>query len=249
MEGSPLLKLERVGCVLDGVAVLSDVSMEVRRGELVCLLGPTGSGKTTALKVAIGLVPAAVGRVMVFGREMTRATEEEWNRIRGRCGMVFQHGALFDYMTALENVLFALRARRDLSTRERMKMAKEALERVGLNGAEGLYPSQLSGGMRKKVALARALVTRPEILLCDEPTQGLDPSSASEVWGIILSEVKGRGVGAVVTTHEVRFALGRADRVVILDRGRVVAVGPPEEVASLSHPTVRAILVGGGVNL
>lgn len=247
MEENTLLRLERVACILDGVAILSDVSVELRKGELVCVLGPTGSGKTTLLKVAIGLIRAAAGRVMALGKDMTSATEAEWNTIRRVCGMVFQHAALFDYMTALENVAFALRAREELSGQDRVRLAEGVLSQVGLKGAERLYPWQLSGGMRKKVAIARALVRRPKVLLCDEPTQGLDPSSAREIWGIIIGEVKGRGVGAVVATHEVKFAFEKADKVVILDGGRAAASGSPEEVKDSSHPTVRAILESGGL--
>ncbi len=221
--------------------MLTEVSLEVGEGEILCLLGPTGAGKTSTLKVALGLLPAAEGRVWVFGKDMTRASESEWNEVRTHMGMVFQHAALFDSMTVLENVLFALRNER----RADEGKARELLKRLGLSHAEGLYPAQLSGGMRKKVALARALVREPRILLCDEPTGGMDPASAAEAWDIIVGEAKAKGVATVVVTHDLDFVRAHADRVVVLHQGRVAASGDLGEVLASGHPAVEAIFRTG----
>jgi len=198
----------------DGKPVLRGVSLTARRGEVVVVLGRSGSGKTV---------------------------ERELDRVRLRMGMLFQEGALFDSLRVWENVAFPLREHARLGRREARARAAALLKLVGLEGVEELYPEQLSGGMRKRVALARALALEPEVLLCDEPTAGVDPAMAHEIDRLLLELRRRLGMTAVVVTHDVEEALRLGDRLAVLAGGRVVAEGPPERVRAGDHPAVREL--------
>ncbi len=238
-DREPVIVVDDVWKAFDGKPVLRGAFLTARRGEVVVVLGRSGSGKTVLLKHLIGLLRPDRGRVWVLGRELTRLPERALDRVRLRMGMLFQEGALFDSLRVWENVAFPLREHARLGRREARARAAALLKLVGLEGVEELYPEQLSGGMRKRVALARALALEPEVLLCDEPTAGVDPAMAREIDHLLLELKERLGMTAVVVTHDVEEALRLGDRLAVLAGGRVVAEGPPERVRASAHPAVR----------
>lgn len=218
--------------------VLKGVSLSVPEGEILCVMGASGGGKTTLLKAVAGLVWARSGRVEVAGVDV-RAEPE---RARLAMGLVFQYGALFDYLNVQENVLFGLRRKVRLGAKLAAETAERLLGQVGLPGTGAMMPSELSGGMRKRVALARALATEPQVLLYDEPGSGLDPVTAFAIDRLIVETRDRTGSTAVVVSHDVTSVVRVADSVAFLVAGEVAYWGPPEGLAGCAVPGVQEVL-------
>lgn len=224
--------------------ILKDVSLTVKDGETMVILGASGSGKSTLLKLIIGLLKPTSGEVMVNGKDMARLSEAELNHERRRMGFVFQYSALFDSMTVKENVAFGLRMHTKMSEEEIDRIVKEKLHLVGLDGIENLMPSSLSGGMKKRVSLARAIALEPEIILYDEPTAGLDPIRSTDISLLIKHTQKVLHATSVVVTHDLKSAEMIADRMAFLYKGSFLAIGKPEELKQSPDPRVRQFMEG-----
>jgi phospholipid/cholesterol/gamma-HCH transport system ATP-binding protein len=229
------------------VVVLSDVDMTIARGDVTVIIGGSGAGKTTLLKILIGLDRPTGGSVRVNGLEITNLSERELNKVRQRFGMVFQYSALLDSMNVLENIAFPLREHTRLKEREIRDRVREKLAVLGLEGTEQRFPSQLSGGMRKRVALARALMMEPEAVLYDEPTSGLDPITSRKVDDLITETRQRFGVTSIVISHDMAGALRIADQIVLLAKGRVVASGPPRELVDSGAELLREFVESSGI--
>jgi len=229
----------------DRAEVLRGLSFQLERGETLVVMGGSGSGKTVLLRHVAGLIRPDAGEVRVFDIAIERLSEEELLPIRRRMGYVFQGAALFDSLSVHENVAFPLREHTDLSEPEIHEHVVHVLSLVGL-GADvlPLLPSELSGGMRKRVGIARALVIEPELMLFDEPTAGLDPTNSKMVGELIVQLKAGAGDTSIVVTHDVELARTVADRLAILVDGRFAIVGRPNEVMASGDPAVQAFLAG-----
>ncbi|MCX5726730.1 MAG: ABC transporter ATP-binding protein [Candidatus Saganbacteria bacterium] len=225
--------------------VLNNINLAVKRGQSLAVIGPSGCGKSTLLKLIIGLFPPTSGKIFVAGREITGLGTEEAGKIRKHMGMIFQSGALFDSLSVAENVAFGLREHTRLSDREIAKIVSERLNMVGLSGTENLMPIELSGGMQKRVSLARALATDPEIIFYDEPTTGLDPITANSIEDIILSLHKKLKVTSIVVTHMLSTVYKISDRITMLHEGNIIEAGSPEETKRSQNPVIRKFITGG----
>jgi len=219
--------------------ILHGLSFEVMRGETLVILGGSGSGKSTLLRTLVGLERPTSGEIWLKGKNLAAISEAEMNEIRKRIGMSFQGGALFGSMTVGENVALPLREHTKLEGSTIEIMVRLKLDQVGLAGFENYMPSQLSGGMKKRAAVARAMAMDPEILFFDEPSAGLDPIIAAGVDELILELKKAFRMTIVVVTHELSSAFLIADRMVLIDKGNVVAMGSKEEMRSSTHARVR----------
>ena len=249
MEGNdPIISLSHVDAGYPGVVILHDVSFEVARGEIFILLGGSGCGKSTLLKHMIGLNPILGGRLVVTGMEWGAKTREQLTR---RIGVMYQSGALFGSMTCLENVMLPLEEFSRLKRQERVRRAMELLESVELADAAGKMPSEISGGMRKRVAIARAMALDPEVVFLDEPSAGLDPLTSCSLDELILRLREERGMTFVVVTHELPSIFKIADRAAMFDKARsgMVALGSPKALKEGSDdPFVRKFFNRGEIN-
>ena len=225
-----------------GREILHGISFDVHRGETLVILGGSGSGKSTLLRTLVGLQKPTAGEVWIQGVNTTRLSEREMDAIRMKIGMSFQAGALFGSMTVGENVALPLREHTKLEESTIGIMVRIKLGQVGLSGFEDYMPSQLSGGMRKRAAVARALAMDPEILFFDEPSAGLDPIIAAGLDQLILNLKKAYAITIVVVTHELASAFLIADRMILVDRGNIVAMGTKEELQASTIPRVRQFL-------
>ncbi len=243
-RSAPTVELRGVHKRFDRHVVLDGVDLQVLRGSSVAILGGSGTGKSVLLKILTGLLRADRGEVRLFGTDATRLSEKGWEPLRRRAGMLFQAGALFDSLSVGENVAFPLRERR--MPQERIRdVVRERLEWVGLPGTEERFPSELSGGMRKRVALARTIAGDPELILYDEPTTGLDPLTGRRIAELIRELGQRMGTTSVVVTHDLICASIVADSWVFLGDGRLLASGKPEEMRRSSTPEVRDFLEAG----
>jgi phospholipid/cholesterol/gamma-HCH transport system ATP-binding protein len=224
--------------------VLDGVSFVIEKGESVVIIGRSGSGKSVLLKHLIGLLKPDSGRVFVAGEDITDMNERELIRVRRRFGMVFQGAALFDSMTIEDNVAFALRRQRGLPEAEISRKVGEALEMVDLPGVQDKKPSELSGGMRKRVGLARAIVYEPEIVLYDEPTTGLDPIVSDSIDQLIMRVRDRLHVTTLVVTHDMRTARRVGNRILMLHNKQIHASGTPEEIFNSTDPVVKQFING-----
>jgi phospholipid/cholesterol/gamma-HCH transport system ATP-binding protein len=222
--------------------ILKSVSLEIRRGETFVILGGSGSGKSTLLRQIVGLDKPTSGQIWIQGREITRLSEEEFNEMRKKIGMAFQNSALFNSMTVGENVALPLQEHTKLEESTIQIMTRIKLEQVGLSGFESFMPSQLSGGMRKRAGIARALAMDPEILLFDEPSAGLDPIIAAGIDNLILKLKHAFQITIIVVTHELASAFLIADRIALLDQGKVLFTGTLDEFRACTLPRVRQFL-------
>ncbi len=241
---SPLIQLENVHRAFNGQEVLSGVSLSIHRGESIVVIGQSGCGKSVLLKHIIRLLSPDKGHVYFDGQDLTAMRFHELVSVRQRIGMLFQSAALFDSMTVAENVGLGLKESRQYSKKEIAERVKEKLALVGLSNAIEKSPAELSGGMRKRVGLARAIATDPEVLLYDEPTTGLDPITADMIDNLIVSLNKKLNVTSVTVTHDMKSAFKIADRIVMLYQGRVQFDGSPEQVRTTSDPIVRQFISG-----
>jgi len=242
---APAVQFDHVTTVLSGRAVLDDLSFAIQPGEAVAVLGKSGTGKSVTLKTIMGLMTPDAGRVFVEGEEVTDAPRHVLSEIRQRLGFLFQNAALFDSITVGENVAFPLRRHTDYSDAEIDDIVSEKLAEVGLEADFDKMPSALSGGMKKRVGLARAMALDPPILLVDEPSAGLDPITAEEI-DDLLCELRDRGTTLVVVTHNIPSARKVARRLMVLDQGRIVAEGTVAELDQSELPLVREFMRSKG---
>ncbi len=222
--------------------VLRGINLQVQEGTTMVIIGASGSGKSVLMKHMIGLLKPDRGKVIVDGQETSSLSRRELARIRSKFGMVFQGAALFDSMTVAENVAFPLREHRKISDAEIKKIVSQKLSLVDLEGVDEMLPSELSGGMRKRVGLARAIVLEPRIILYDEPTTGLDPITANSVDEMIISAKERLGVTAVVISHDIASSFRVGDQVAMLYQGEIVDQGKPTELRESPHPYVKEFL-------
>ncbi len=222
--------------------ILHGVSFDVPAGETVVILGGSGSGKSTLLRTLVGLEAPTSGEIVVRGKNLQTLSEAEWRELRQHIGISFQSGALFGSMTVGENVALPLHEHTRLDPATIDIMVRLKLEEVGLSGYENYMPAQLSGGMKKRAAVARAMAMDPEILFFDEPSAGLDPIIAAGIDKLLLKLKEAFGITIIVVTHELASAFLIADRMVLLDKGHIVANGTPVELQASTHPRVRQFL-------
>ena len=234
----PVVAIEDVHKAFGPLKVLKGVSLRVHRGESVAVMGGSGTGKSVLLKHIVRLIEPDQGRVQVLGHQIDRLPPREMDEIRLRIGYLFQGGALFDSMTVAENMDFVLRRHTELSVAERNDQIMEALDWVDLQPTATQYPAQLSGGQKKRVALARAIILQPEILLCDEPTTGLDPVSVRTVSDLLV-RLQQRNITIVIITHDLLCAEISADRAVFLYGGKVLARGTLSDLQAHDHPLLQ----------
>jgi phospholipid/cholesterol/gamma-HCH transport system ATP-binding protein len=218
--------------------VLNGVDLSAARGETVVVLGKSGTGKSVLLKLIVGLQQPDAGSIRVLGEEITKLPMDQLNEVRKKIGFLFQQAALYDSLTVEQNVEFPLNRHSKLSEADRKKKARELLASVGMEHDLAKMPSDISGGMQKRVGLARALALDPDILLFDEPTSGLDPITAAEIGELILKLKKERNLTSIVVTHDVHGAKSFADRVVLLRDGKVVIDGPFPQLEQSPDPFV-----------
>jgi phospholipid/cholesterol/gamma-HCH transport system ATP-binding protein len=224
--------------------ILNGVSLDIYEGETLVVMGGSGCGKSTFLRHLIGAIRPDSGEVWMFGKDIAKASDDEMDEIRKRFGMLFQSGALFDSMTVGENIALPLREHTKLDENIISIMIKMKLELVGLRGFERLMPSQLSGGMKKRVGLARAIVMDPKIVFYDEPTAGLDPVMTGVVDKLTIDLTKKLQITSVVVTHDMASVFRIADRIVMFHQGNIVQIGTPEEIRHSSNPLVRQFITG-----
>jgi len=242
----PFLDFEGVEKSFGRNHVLRGIDLQIEKGEIVTLLGGSGTGKSVLLKHMIGLLQPDRGRVTVDGLDVSRLRERDWVELRRRFGYVFQGGALFDSLSVFENIAYPLREHLDMPEPELRARVAWALESVGLAGIEGMMPAELSGGMRKRVAVARAISLEPDAILYDEPTTGLDPANSRRIGDLIMSLRDRLGVTSVVVTHELELCFAISDRVALLKDGRFVAYDTAARIQASTDPVVRSFLEGGG---
>ncbi|MGE0785445.1 MAG: ABC transporter ATP-binding protein [Sandaracinaceae bacterium] len=233
-----LIEVRGLTKAFDGQKVLDGIDLDIEAGEHITLIGESGSGKSVLLKHIIGLMRADAGTLTFDGQDVTHLAEREWVGVRRRIGMLFQEGALFDSQTVFDNVAYGLREHRQLDEPAIRERVSTALTQVSLPGVEAMWPADLSGGMRKRVALARVVAMRPEVILYDEPTEGLDPINVTRVNRLLASLRKEFGITTVVVTHNMQSAFGVSERVALLHEGRVVKVGTPNELRAWDDPRV-----------
>ena len=225
--------------------VLKDVNLKIEDGKVTCILGGSGSGKSTLIKCLVRLIEATSGQILVDGKDVTKIhSEVKLAAIRRHFGYLFQDGALFDSMTVGENVAFGLKYLTDVPLADYPKVVKEKLALVGLKDVEHLNPSELSGGMRKRVSLARVLAVNPKCILYDEPTTGLDPIMSDIISELILDLKHKLGVTSVVITHDMNSAFKIADKIAFLHEGRILMEGTPEEMRRTANPYVKQFVSG-----
>ncbi len=222
--------------------VLDNISFDVYENEVFVIMGGSGSGKSTTIKHIIGLLKPTSGQIIIDGVDITKLKKHELIEFRKKMGYLFQEGALFDSLKVWENVGFYYLENTKMSKKEIYKLAKKKLALVGLEGIEDMYPSELSGGMKKRVSLARAIATNPQIILYDEPGSGLDPVTAAVIDELILALKKHLRVTSIVVTHDLQSAFYIADRIAMIHKGKIHAIGTPEEIKKNPDPIVQQFI-------
>jgi phospholipid/cholesterol/gamma-HCH transport system ATP-binding protein len=242
-DASPAIDIRQVVKSFGAQRVLDGVSFQVRRGETLAVLGRSGTGKSVLLRIIIGLQAPDSGEALILGKNMSSASAEDINEVRTQMGFLFQHAALYDSLTVEENVAFPLvHHRRDLSASEKRDRVKDLLHEVGLDGHSGKMPSDISGGMQKRVGLARALALDPLILLLDEPTAGLDPISSGEIDELVLKLQQEHQLASIVVTHDMVSAKTIATRIALMDKGKVVIEGTFDDLQKSGEKFVSQFL-------
>lgn len=222
--------------------ILKGISFQIQEGEIVFILGTSGTGKSVLLKNLVGLLQPDSGEIWIDGKEVSHYSEEQYLPIRKKCGMVFQHPALFDSLTIYENVAFGLRRHFDFSESEIEQKVKSALKLVNLTDIENKLPGQISYGMQKRVSLARTVALEPKILLFDEPTTGLDPVTTVAVNQLIYNLSRKLKTTSLVVSHDMSCALSIADKIIVLDKGQIVESGSPYDLQNSTQPLVKDFL-------
>jgi len=243
----PFVEFQDVAKAFGVKQVLRGANLKVYRGEVLVILGGSGSGKSVTLRHMLGLDHPDTGRVIIEDEDITQLPEEELYRIRKKFGMLFQSGALFDSMTVFENVAFPLREHTDMSDEEIERAVREKLELVNLPHSEHLMPVSLSGGMRKRVGLARSIVLDPKVILYDEPTTGLDPITSETINELIVDLQAKLNVTSVVVTHDIHSAFFVGDRIAFLHKGVFEWIGTMDEARDTDHPQLREFLKASAV--
>lgn len=229
-QNSCVVEMEHLKKSFRNNHVLKDISLKLNKGENLVILGKSGSGKSVLIKCLVGLIEPDEGKLSVFGRNMDEVENDELNILRKKIGFLFQSGALYDSMTVQENLAFPLRDSKTISTEEKANLIEEALKDVGLEGTMDKMPSELSGGMRKRLGLARTLILKPEIMLYDEPTTGLDPITSKEISHLILDVQKKYNTASIIITHDMACAKTTADRMIVFKDGEIEVEGTFEEL-------------------
>jgi phospholipid/cholesterol/gamma-HCH transport system ATP-binding protein len=240
----PVISIRNLCYGVGGHRILEDVSLDVHRGEIFGVMGLSGSGKSTLLRNIMALVHPTSGDIQIRGESIIGMHEHALNHVRQSMGMCFQYAALFDSLTVADNVGFGLRWHTRLSKAEIAREVEENLRIVGMEGSEDEMPSELSGGMRKRVGIARALITRPDIMLYDEPSAGLDPVMARVIDKLVVRLRDEFGATSVIVTHDVDELFGLCDRVLMIHDRRVVICDTPEALRATDNPVVRQFIEG-----
>lgn len=240
--GTKIIQVRGLCKEFDDKVVLEDINATFSPGNISCIIGRSGAGKTVLLKCLIGLIEPSSGEILFDGKDLLQLTKEQLKRLRQITGVLFQGSALFDSMTVLENVLFPLQLFSRLSPRKRRKHALTLLERVGLEGAQGKFPAEISGGMMKRVAIARAVALNPHYLFCDEPNSGLDPTTSASIDKLLEALTKEYQITTVVNTHDMNSIKTVADHILYLDHGRVAWQGSREELDGELPPSLKNFL-------
>jgi phospholipid/cholesterol/gamma-HCH transport system ATP-binding protein len=248
-DGEPHIEVRGVSKSFGEKKVLESLDLTFRRAEISVIIGGSGTGKTTLLRMLIGLEKPTTGSILVGGEDIVPLGDTDMNRVRRKFGMVFQYAALLDSMSVLDNVAFPLREHTKLSEKEIAERVKAKLSDLGLENVGSQFPSELSGGMRKRVGLARALMLEPEIVVYDEPTSGLDPFTTELVDEMILSTRERHRVTSIVISHDMASALRIADQIHLLVDGKLAASGTPEELAGGKSPIALRFIEASGVDL
>ncbi len=240
----PILRLQGVSKAFGALRVLDEVDLAIQRGKTTVIIGPSGVGKSVLLKLIVALLRPDRGRIDYEDRRIDSLSDAELVEVRTQFGFLFQMGALFDSMTVRENICFPLIEHTAMTAAERNERCRQVLLRVGLNGTQDKMPAALSGGQRKRIALARAIALHPRVILYDEPTTGLDPVR-SDVINELLNKLRSElAVTSIVVTHDMTSAYTIADRMVMLYDGRLIADGSPQEIQQTDHPVVRRFIEG-----
>ena len=243
---NPILRIKNLYKEIGSRQILQDINLEVYEGEIFSIVGSSGSGKTSITKCIVGLWKPTSGTVEVFGKDISKLSFKELDEVRKSIGYVFQESALFDSFTVWENVAFYYLEHTNKSEKELRALALEKLKLVGLDeNVLDLYPSELSGGMKKRVATARAIATDPKLIIYDEPTSGLDPISSRMIDELILKLRESTKTASIVVTHDLITAFTISDRVAVIDSGRIVQVGTPKEIMESENPFVRNFVSKG----
>jgi phospholipid/cholesterol/gamma-HCH transport system ATP-binding protein len=243
-DSPPVVEVSNLTRTFGNRTVIDNLSFQIQRGETMVIMGGSGCGKSTLLRHIIGVMKPNAGSVKIFGEEITTMKDRQIEDIRRRFGMLFQSGALLASLTVGENVALPLLQHTDMSADEVEDTVTRKLQMVGLSGFNNLKPAEISGGMRKRVGLARALVLDPELLFSDEPTSGLDPIMTAVVDKLTLELTRAEGMTAVVVTHDMTSAFRIATRMIMLGRGKILAQGTPDEIRTHPDPEVQQFING-----
>jgi phospholipid/cholesterol/gamma-HCH transport system ATP-binding protein len=244
-DGKPVIEISNLKKSFGDLEILKDVSLKLNQGENLVVLGKSGTGKSVLIKCIVGLLQADSGVINVFGSDINTINRKEMNELKTKIGFLFQSGALYDSMSVKQNLEFPLkRLKKNLRQKEINEKIDEALENVGLADALHKMPSELSGGMRKRISLARTLVVDPLIMLYDEPTTGLDPVTSDEISALIIEVQEKYKTSSMIITHDIRCALTTADRVVMLDSGAVYKEGALEHFTNSKDKLIQAFFKG-----
>ena len=239
-----MISLRQLTMAFGSKVVLDELDLDVYKGETLAVIGPSGSGKSTVIKVLTGLLAPTSGSVQIEGQETSGFDDDAWDELRCHMGVVFQYSALFDFLSVGENVAFGLRRHFKLPEDEIQRRVAALLEMVGMPGTQSMMPAELSGGMKKRVGLARALAMQPQVVFYDEPTSGLDPVMTMTISRLIRKTQQTLGVTSVLVTHDMESAYFAADRIAMLYKGKIVQVGTPDEIKRSSNPIVHAFVNG-----
>lgn len=245
-----IIRFENVSIGFSGREILKDVSFSVNRGDTLVILGPSGAGKSSILKVMLGLWSPDTGKILIDGKEITKLKERELLPLRKNIGIVFQGNALFDSLTVEENIAYFLRERNSTNEKQIRERVKECLSYVNLENIEKLYPSELSGGMKKRVAIARAIAFKPEIILYDEPTTGIDPINARAIMEL-MEKIQDEGATSIVVTHYVHNAVQVGDYFAVIDDGSIIQKGTIKEILKTENEFIKEFFaeIYDGANL
>lgn len=225
-----------------GRAILDGLNLHIERAEFLCIIGESGTGKSLLTKLLLGLIPTDSGQILFDGEDVTHLKEREWFRIRKRAGVLLQSSGLFDSVNVYDNVSYGLHEQRVMEESAIKERVASSLRQVGLPGIELMMPGELSGGMRKRVALARAIAMRPEVLFYDGPTEGLDPINVARVNRLLLQLRDDLGITTIVVTHQMETVFGAADRIALIDEGKVALEGTPKMLWNSKQETLQPFL-------